>query len=144
MSVGRKTRTVPPAIRRALQRRDRGCRFPGCTCTRYVDAHHIHHWADGGATHIDNLVLLCRHHHRLVHEGGFGLNRMHLGEFHFTDPNGKRIPDVPETRFCGNVFELMAHNETDGITITPETPIPGWLGESMDDEIVVHNLRLRE
>ncbi len=71
LSVGRKTRTVPPAIRRALQRRDRGCRFPGCTCTRFVDAHHIHHWADGGETHIDNLVLLCRHHHRLVHEGGF-------------------------------------------------------------------------
>ncbi|MGH6820789.1 MAG: DUF222 domain-containing protein, partial [Methylocella sp.] len=68
LSVGRKTRTVPPAIRRALQRRDGGCRFPGCTCSRFVDAHHIHHWADGGATHINNLVLLCRHHHRLVHE----------------------------------------------------------------------------
>ncbi|MGH6628122.1 MAG: DUF222 domain-containing protein, partial [Burkholderiales bacterium] len=75
LSVGRKTRTVPPAIRRALQRRDGGCRFPGCTCTRFVDAHHIHHWADGGETDIDNLVLLCRHHHRLVHEGGFGLSR---------------------------------------------------------------------
>jgi hypothetical protein len=73
LSVGRKTRIVPPSLRRALQRRDRGCRFPGCSCTRFVDAHHIHHWADGGETHINNLVLLCRHHHRLVHEGGFGL-----------------------------------------------------------------------
>ena len=50
LSVGRKTRSVPPAIRRALQRRDGGCRFPGCSCSRFVDAHHIRHWADGGQT----------------------------------------------------------------------------------------------
>jgi hypothetical protein len=71
LHIGRKTRSIPPAIQRALQRRDGGCRFPGCTCTRFVDAHHIHHWADGGETSMENLVLLCRHHHRLVHEGGF-------------------------------------------------------------------------
>ena len=65
---------MSPAIRRVLQRRDGGCRFPGCSATRFVDAHHIHHWADGGETHLGNLVLLCRHHHRLVHEGGFGLD----------------------------------------------------------------------
>jgi hypothetical protein len=144
LSVGRKTRTVPPAIRRALQRRDRGCRFPGCTCTRFVDAHHIHHWADGGETHIDNLVLLCRHHHRLVHEGGFGLARSITGAFHFNDPTGKRIPDAPERRFSGNFFAVLSGNDESGITITPETPVPDWLGESMDDTIVVHNLRLLE
>ncbi len=99
LSVGRKTRTVPPAIRRALQRRDRGCRFPGCTCTRYVDAHHIHHWADGGATHIDNLVLLCRHHHRLVHEGGFGLNRIALRRVPF-----HRSQRQAHSRCAGNAF----------------------------------------
>ncbi len=54
LSVGRKTRTIPPAIRRALKRRDGGCRFPGCTCTRFVDAHHIRHWADGGETSMDD------------------------------------------------------------------------------------------
>jgi hypothetical protein len=144
LSVGRKTRTVPPSIRRALQRRDRGCRFPGCTCSRWVDAHHIHHWADGGATHIDNLVLLCRHHHRLVHEGGFGLARTAAGEFRFTDPAGKCIRDAPEKSFRGNFFELLAANRSTGITITPETPVPDWLGESMDDDIVVHHLMLRE
>ena len=72
LSVGRKTRSIPLAIRRALQRRDGGCRFPGCTCSRFVDAHHITHWADGGETGMDNLVLLCRRHHRMVHEGGSG------------------------------------------------------------------------
>ena len=70
LDVGRKTRTVPPAIRRALDHRDGGCRFPGCGL-RFCDAHHIKHWADGGETRLDNLALLCRRHHRAVHEEGF-------------------------------------------------------------------------
>jgi hypothetical protein len=70
LDVGRRTRTIPPALRRALRLRDRGCRFPGCENHRFVDAHHIRHWARGGPTALDNLVLLCRRHHRLVHEGG--------------------------------------------------------------------------
>src|SRR5438034_3915552 len=65
LSVGRKTRSIPPALRRALKRRDRGCRFPGCENHLFVDAHHVRHWAHGGETSLDNLVLLCRHHHRL-------------------------------------------------------------------------------
>jgi hypothetical protein len=68
---GRKSRTIPPALRRALQRRDRGCRFPGCENRRFVDAHHVDHWARGGETTLGNLLLLCRRHHRAVHEGGF-------------------------------------------------------------------------
>ena len=63
LNIGRKTRSIPPAIRRAIKRRDWGCRFPGCTCSKFVDAHHIQHWADGGETSMDNLVLLCRRHH---------------------------------------------------------------------------------
>jgi hypothetical protein len=74
LDVGRKTRTVPASIRRALQARDRRCRFPGCMARR-CDAHHLEHWVDGGATGIDNLILLCRRHHRAVHEGGFRLIR---------------------------------------------------------------------
>jgi len=70
LDVGRKRRTVPPAIRRALEHRDGGCRFPGCGC-RFTDAHHITHWADGGETKLDNLILLCRRHHRALHEEGF-------------------------------------------------------------------------
>jgi hypothetical protein len=69
LDVGRKTRTIPPAIRRALSARDQQCRFPGCT-SRRCDAHHIEHWADGGSTRLDNLLLLCRRHHRMVHEDG--------------------------------------------------------------------------
>ncbi|MSQ99548.1 MAG: HNH endonuclease [Xanthomonadales bacterium] len=79
LNIGRKSRIIPPAIRRALHRRDGGCRFPGCTCTHYVDAHHIIHWADGGETSMENLVLLCRRHHRLVHEEGFAVQAGRLG-----------------------------------------------------------------
>ncbi|MDX1492577.1 MAG: DUF222 domain-containing protein [Longimicrobiales bacterium] len=70
LDIGRRVRTVPPALRRALEARDRGCRFPGCGL-RFTDAHHIRHWADGGETKIDNLVLLCRRHHRKIHEEGW-------------------------------------------------------------------------
>jgi hypothetical protein len=95
LSVGRKTRAVPPAIRRALRLRDRGCRFPGCTHHRHVDAHHIRHWADGGETRLSNLVELCGRHHRLLHEGGYGLRATDDGALVFTRPDGERIPDVP-------------------------------------------------
>jgi hypothetical protein len=92
LSVGRKQRTVPPAIRRALMARDRQCAFPGCTHDRYLDAHHVRHWADGGQTGVDNLVLLCTQHHRAVHEGGFHLRRDAQGDLYFLTPRGKAIP----------------------------------------------------
>ena len=95
LSVGRKTRAIPPAIRRALRFRDKGCRFPGCTNTRYVDGHHIEHWADGGDTSLENLVQLCRHHHRLVHEGGFGCKRLSDGEIEFTAPDQLVLDESP-------------------------------------------------
>jgi hypothetical protein len=69
LSIGRKTRVIPPPMRRALKTRDKNCRFPGCTHQHFIDGHHIRHWADGGETSLDNLVQLCRFHHRLVHEG---------------------------------------------------------------------------
>ena len=98
LSVGRKTRSVPPALRRALNRRYPCCRFPGCTQRRGLDAHHIEHWARGGATALDNLVLLCRHHHRLVHEGRFALEQRGGGELVFRTPGGQPLPAVPRGR----------------------------------------------
>ena len=72
-------------MRRALLNRDKRCRFPGCTNTRSVDGHHVRHWADGGETSLDNLVLLCRHHHHLVHEGGFHCGKDEDGNVVFSD-----------------------------------------------------------
>src|SRR6056297_1757123 len=131
LDVGRKTRSIPPAIRRALRRRDQGCRFPGCTAHKYVDAHHIMHWADGGETKMDNLVLLCRHHHRLVHEGGFDV-RMTASGPEFTDATGRTIPAVAETRSRGNVIALKVQNRESGLEIGAETTVPLWEGERMD------------
>src|SRR2546425_897610 len=70
IEVGARTRTIPPAIRRALHHRDRACRFPGCG-VRFGQGHHIRHWANGGPTTLSNLALLCRRHHRAVHEEGY-------------------------------------------------------------------------
>lgn len=91
LGVGRPSRSIPSAIRRALAARDRSCRFPGCT-SRRCDAHHIEHWADGGPTRLDNLVLLCRRHHRAVHEGGFCVAAGEAGAMTFRRPDGVEIP----------------------------------------------------
>jgi hypothetical protein len=94
LSVGRKTRTVPAAMRRALQNRDRRCRYPGCDNGRFLDAHHIEHWSQGGETKLSNLVLLCGRHHRFLHEGGYSLVELADG-LEFRDPWGNRIDPVP-------------------------------------------------
>jgi Domain of unknown function (DUF222)/HNH endonuclease len=81
LNVGRARRTFPPSLRRAAVVRDRGCRFPGCDCPpEWTDGHHLQHWASGGETKMANLVLLCRRHHRLVHEGGWRLAWEEHGE----------------------------------------------------------------
>jgi hypothetical protein len=78
MNIGRKTRTFPAGIRRILVARDRGCAFPGCgRPPKQCDAHHIHHWADGGDTSVDNGVLLCRHHHTLIHQSEWDVTMVH-------------------------------------------------------------------
>ena len=92
LSVGRKTRTVPTAIKRALRARDKGCTFPGCHNKRFVDAHHIRHWSAGGETSLDNLMLLCSRHHRLVHEGGLGIERDFQNRWFFKRPDGRAVP----------------------------------------------------
>jgi hypothetical protein len=92
LSIGRKTRTVPTAIKRALRARDKGCKFPGCHHSRFVDAHHIMHWSSGGETSLDNLMLLCSRHHRLVHEGGFRIERDYQNRWFFKRPDGRAVP----------------------------------------------------
>lgn len=94
LDVGRKTRTIPPSIRRALLARDGTCRFPGCT-SRRCDAHHIEHWLDGGATSLDNLVLLCQRHHRSVHEGQVDVRLNADGSIAFIRDDGRRLEHAP-------------------------------------------------
>jgi hypothetical protein len=92
LDVGRRKRTVSTALKRALWSRDRGCTFPGCANKRYVHAHHVHHWVDGGETSADNLTLLCSYHHRLLHEGGYRIASDANGDRYFRRPDGRAIP----------------------------------------------------
>lgn len=140
LNIGRKTRSIPPAIRRALKRRDQGCRFPGCTCKRFVDAHHVQHWADGGETCMGNLVLLCRTHHRLVHEAGYGVEMKAGREVVFSLPDGRVIPQGPDERSRGNVFEITSRNREKGLGITADTAVPEWYGDRMDESVAVEML----
>jgi hypothetical protein len=123
LGVGRKTRTIPAALRRALALRDRRCRFPGCE-NRHVDAHHVRHWARGGETALDNLVLLCRRHHRLVHEGGYAVDERRR----FYDPRGRPITPVRRPP-PGSVGELLERNR--GLSVTPRTCKSGG-GDPLD------------
>ena len=91
LDVGRKHRLVQPALRRALRARDQCCRYPGCSHTRWLDAHHVMHWIDGGRTSLDNTILLCSKHHRLLHEGGFRIKTSHRGEWYFETAQGKVV-----------------------------------------------------
>jgi hypothetical protein len=143
LDVGRKTRAIPPSMRRALEDRDEGrCRFPGCENHRWVDAHHIVHWARGGETKLDNLVLLCGHHHRLVHEGGFGVARSGGGSLVFRRPDGKVVPSLPSpTR--GSCEALRFRNRDAGLGILPGASMPLGRGEPFDRELAVAGLLAR-
>jgi hypothetical protein len=155
LNVGRKTRTLPPAIRRALQSRDHGCRFPGCSNTHYVDGHHIRHWANGGETRLSNLALLCRHHHRQVHEGGVMVQAIEDGALRFTTRDGRMFdsplptqsgtePTTPPTEILqGDWTQLLAAHDASSIVITPETAATRWRGEHMDYGTAVDALLYR-
>ncbi|MCO5167707.1 MAG: HNH endonuclease [Planctomycetes bacterium] len=100
LDVGRRTSRISAALRRALIARDRHCTFPGCTSRRGLDAHHIEHWIDGGETKEENLTLLCRRHHVIVHEDGYTIHRTARGlEFRNRGgvplPRGPSVPEVP-------------------------------------------------
>lgn len=94
LNVGRRTRAISPALRRALRARDGGCRFPGCGRTRFTEGHHVVHWADGGETSLRNLLTLCTFHHTLFHEGGYSIRRLDDGTFAFFSPDGERLPET--------------------------------------------------
>ena len=135
LDVGRKTRTIPPAIRRALTSRDKGCRFPGCSFKRFVDGHHVRHWADGGDTKLSNLVTLCRFHHRLVHEGRVVVQVLDDGVFRFIRPNGESFdsPMPPNT----NSGAIIVTHESDGPHIRSTTAVTRWTGEALDVDVAV-------
>jgi hypothetical protein len=133
VEIGARTRTIPPALRRALQHRDRGCTFPGCGLP-VGQGHHIHHWAQGGPTTLSNLATLCRRHHRAVHEEGFKVERLPDGSLQFLRPNGRILPAVPPPSAVPDdpVDALRAAHVAQGLAIDHRTARPGWTGEPLD------------
>ncbi len=117
LRTSRKTRSVPTGMRRALDVRDQHrCAFPSYTHTRFLDAHHIEHWVDGGATELDSLVLLCRRHHTFVHEYGYGIertalraSRRHMSFRPSKYRSGASMPTSP--RFCLELFRGLCVRE---------------------------------
>ena len=120
LNVGRKTRTISAPLRRALNARDKGCRFPGCANTRYLDAHHVEHWANGGETRPSNLVSLCRFHHHSVHEGGIRIERLDDGALRFVKADGEPV-DRCVTQPTGDWRRLPVGR-----------PASSWTGGRMD------------
>ena len=141
LDVGRRTRTISPALRRALAARDRQCRFPGCD-NRRVDAHHIEHWADGGRTALDNLVLLCRRHHRAVHEEGYRVTIDAAGDVKFLRPDGHPLPEAPPApAWTGPALQPVNDGlAAAGIEIDADTATPSWGGEPLDLDWAMHVL----
>ena len=147
LDIGRKTRAIPPALKRALKARDKGCRFPGCPHTRFTEGHHIDHWANGGETKLHNLITLCHFHHHLLHEGGYRIVRTDDGVFRFLEPDGMAVREdfaIPgddravAARFRG--IALAEGNRDRGVRIDPDTVVTRWQGERMDDSIAMDAL----
>ncbi len=139
LNIGRKSRIIPPALRRALRARDEGCRFPGCTHKHYIDGHHIQHWCHGGDTSLANLLQLCRHHHRLVHEGGFSCGKNHDGQIEFRNPGGELIARtgyIPALLPVPNITERLRDRYED-LHINAQTCVSKYDDNRIDWDLAV-------
>jgi hypothetical protein len=128
LDVGRKTRRISTPMRRALEARDGGCRFPGCGL-RFAEGHHVLHWGDGGATSLANLVLLCDHHHTLVHEGGFSMDMPLPGRPNFYGRKGRLVPETPPPVQVAEALEALERHRR-GIRPGPYTSAPRYARDS--------------
>jgi hypothetical protein len=137
LDAGRKRRSVPPALRRAVRIRDETCTFPGCEHRRFIEGHHIRHWAHGGETSKDNITQLCKWHHRLLHEGGYSVERLRDGRLVFRDCHGVRVASPALPRGHAGQLEELATDRRTGIP-----PHPGS-GENLDLDLTLLTLGQR-
>ena len=147
LDVGRRTRQIPSAIGRALWLRDGGCRAPGCGRRRHLHAHHIHEWAEGGATKLSNLVLVCTTHHRMLHEGKLSA-AIRDRQIVFRNPSGREIPAFAPSAATGNdLEELERYLRAAEVHIDAETNFSKWdsrkvaLAEVLDCMFVAERTR---
>jgi hypothetical protein len=135
---GRRTRRISAPLWRALRSRDETCAFPGCTCRRGLAVHHVRHWAHGGETKLDNLLLLCPAHHFAVHEGGFRAEGRPPDEVLFFAPDGTPIPASGASTVANG--DLVQINRAHGLSIGPDAGQTRWTGEAMDYDWAVMSL----
>jgi hypothetical protein len=141
LDIGRRSRSIPAAIRRALWVRDRGCRFPGCLHKRFLHGHHIQHWLHGGRTSLDNLVLLCPRHHHLVHEDGFTISLADDGALVFRSPQTGHLPThPPRPVFDDGQVAIEQWSDATGLHVSAETNRPQWDGRQPDYEHLLYLL----
>ncbi len=151
LNIGRRARTVPAAIRRALVMRDKTCRFPGCSEARHVESHHVEHWADGGETSLDNLATLCSYHHAQLHRGCFEIRVEEPSstgqnpQLVFVTPSGNTIesdlfPQFPP-QIAGIAEDALRHA---ALEVTATTCVTRWQGESCDYGMAISGLLQRD
>lgn len=130
LRVGRKTRKISRAQRRALRVRDGHCRYPGCHRIRHLEAHHAQPWSMNGPTDLENVLLLCRYHHMLLHEGGYRLHRLDPqgNEWKFLRPNGSTATAIPEVPLYVPQ-EWIEESVEESAEDDPRRIRPQWQGE---------------
>ncbi|MEX2489025.1 MAG: DUF222 domain-containing protein, partial [Pseudomonadales bacterium] len=143
LNIKRKSRVVPPAIEKAVRIRDQGfCRFPSCCHNKWIQLHHVIHWADGGETSVHNLVSLCHYHHRLLHSGEYRIYKDEGSDIVFINKHNQIIKRslYPQFPGVGGAEALVRYNQEQGIEIDAETALTRWTGESMDDQMALEVL----
>ncbi|HKF92556.1 MAG TPA: DUF222 domain-containing protein [Acidimicrobiia bacterium] len=130
LDVGRRTRRIPPRLRRAVLARDGVCVFPGCD-RPITEIHHRKHWAHGGSTKLTNLDGQCKFHHRLLHEGGWSIERDGTGRLTFRRPDGTILETTPIRAEPVDAY-IETGNRTRGLTISFNTCVPRCYGDPLD------------
>jgi hypothetical protein len=139
VGTSKKAPAIPASTRRAVRRRDKGCRFPGCGARAFTQVHHVKHRAHFGGNEMTNLVELCWFHHRLVHEGGWSVRFDETGDALAIRPNGNVLarPRAPRAH---HGYEIEHKNRKLGLSIDPKTTIPRWYGDPLDLKDIISNL----
>ncbi|NQZ12541.1 MAG: HNH endonuclease, partial [Algicola sp.] len=143
LNISRNTRTVPPLLKRALNIRDETCCFPGCCESRYVDFHHIKHWCNYGETKKDNLVKLCRFHHRQLHKDSYFIEKRIVEgkqELTFKTSTGLIMEQNPRLPLC----TVERYFEQQWPDINSQTGVTRWMGEGMDYGMAIDSLVARQ
>jgi hypothetical protein len=139
LHLSRARRLATPSQIAALTARDREkCQFPGCTHSRHLHAHHVRHWLRGGPTDIDNLILVCSFHHRVIHDHGYTIRRL-SGRWEFRRPDGTPLPTT-EAPLTGRAEALIEANTRAELRIDQASLTPTWYGERLDLEPILDAL----